>query len=388
MKYLGLVWSNLGRKKLRTTLTLLSILVAFLLFGFLSALKEAFLSGVTMADADRLVVRHRTSIIQTLPFSYTQRIANIPGVEAVSHYSWLGGIYQDQKNAFGTIAVDPEGLYATTPEFTISPEHKKAWAETRNGCLVGRALLKRFPDWKIGDKLPLVSSIWGEPVGQSHWEFQIVGIYDASEKKPNADTSGMMFRYDYFDEARKERKGEVGWFSVRVRNPDEAARIAAKIDAEFANSPFETKAEAEGAFMTGFVNQLGDIGTITVAVTGAVFFTILLVAGNTMGQAVRERTEEVGVLKAAGFTNRQVLLLVLAESCCLALVGGVAGLALAWLATLGGSPIPSFLPVFYIPHRDLAIGVCFVLALGLVAGIFPAWQAMRLQIAEALRRNA
>lgn len=385
MKYLGLVWSNLGRKKLRTALTLLSIVVAFLLFGFLCAMKEAFLAGVTLAGADRLVVRHKVSIIQSLPLSYEQRILNMPGIEATAHQSWFGGIYQDPKNFFATIPVEPEKFLAMYPEFLLSPEQKQAWLRTRTGAIVGRITMDRFK-WKLGDHIPITSPIWGEPEGRPNWDFEIVGVYDGAKK--GTDTTGFYFRYDYFDEARPRGKGEVGWISVRVKDPDQAAEIAKKIDVEFSNSPYETKAEPEGAFMAGFAQQLGDIDTIMVAVLSAVFFTILLVAGNTMGQAVRERTGELGVLKAMGFSNELVLMLVLVESCLIALVGGLSGLGLAWLITLGGSPVPAFLPIFYIPNRDLLLGAGIVVMLGLVSGAIPAIQAMRLQIAQSLRRSA
>lgn len=385
MKFLGLVWSNLKRKKLRTALTLLSILVAFLLFGFLCAIKEAFLVGVELAGRDRIVVRNKVSLIQPLPLSYRQRIANIPGVDAVASLSWFGGIYQDPKNYFATMPVVPEEFLDMYPEFVLPEEQKQAWLKTRNGAIVGKLLAERF-QWKIGDHIPLTSPIWGEPEGQSHWDLQIVGIFEGEKKQ--TDTMSLYFRYDYFDEARPRGEGQVGWYTVRIDNPDDAATIAKQIDEEFANSPYETKAEPEGAFAAGFVQQFGDIRTIMVAVVSAVFFTILLVAGNTMGQAVRERTEELGVLKAMGFTNQLVLVLVLAESCFIAALGGLGGLGLALLLLSFGSPVPQMLPVLYLPLRDVAWGAVFVLALGLVAGALPAVQAMRLRIAEALRRGA
>jgi putative ABC transport system permease protein len=384
MKFLGLVWSNLKRKKLRTALTLLSILVAFLLFSFLCAIKEAFTAGVTLAGADRLIVRNKVSLIQPLPMSYEQRIMSVPGVAGTAAQSWFGGIYQDPKNMLATIPVDPEKFLAMYPEFILPPEQKEVWLKTRNGAIVGRTLADRLK-WKIGDHIPLTCPIWGEPENQPNWDFEIVGIFTGAKK--GTDTSGMYFRYDYFDEARTRGKGQIGWVGVRVHNPDQAAEIAKKIDEEFANSPYETKAEPEGAFMAGFVQQLGDIGTIMIAVLSAVFFTILLVAGNTMSQAVRERTEELGVLKAMGFTNRLVLVLVLLESLVIAAVGGLAGLGLAWLIISAGSPVPQFLPVFYFPPRDILIGVGMIVVLGIVAGALPAIQAMRLRIAVALRRN-
>ena len=386
MKFLSLVWSNLHRKKLRTWLTLLSIFVAFILFGLLCAIKEAFTAGVTMAGADRLIVRHKVSLIMFLPESYGRRIQQIPGVASAVHMTWFNGIYQNEpKNFFGSFPVsDPEAFLEMYPEFLLPEEQKQAWLKTRTGAVVGRSLANRF-NWKIGDRVPLTSPIWPNKGGGA-WEFDIVGIYDGAKK--GTDTSGFDFRYDYFNEGRAIGEGEVGWYVVRVDNPERAEEVAQAIDREFANSPYETKAEPEGAFAQGFVQQIGDIGTMLIAILSAVFFTILLVAGNTMAQAVRERTQELGVLKALGFTNRLVLALVLAESCLIAAVGGLLGLAVAWLITAGGSPIPSILPVFYLPYRDLTIGVMLAFALGIVAGILPASEAMRLRIAVALRRHA
>lgn len=389
MKFLGLVWSNLKRKKLRTTLTLLSIFVAFLLFGFLCAIKEAFLAGVSMAGADRLIVRHKVSLIQPLPQSYEAKIEATPGVDAVASLTWFGGIYKDPKEFIGTFPTDPDKYLEMYPEVVVAPEVLAKWKQTRTGAVVGKTTFDRMAKkegWKIGDRIPFTSPIWGQPAGQTQWEFEIVGVYTAGKK--GADETAVIFRYDYFDEARQERKGTVGWYGVRVKDAAQSAAVAARIDEQFANSAFETKSEAEGAFAAGFVSQIGDIGTITAGVVSAVFFTILLVAGNTMSQSVRERTEEIGVLKAMGFPNGLVLILVLLESCVIALLGGLAGLSLAWLITLAGSPIPQMLPVFLIPHRDLVLGVCFALALGLIAGTAPALSAMRLPIAAALRRNA
>ncbi len=384
MKFLGLVWSNLKRKKLRTVLTVLSLLVAFLLYGCLCAIKEALVGGVNMADANRLVVRHKVSIIQSLPVSYDERIASMPGVAATAHQSWFNGIYQDPKNFFPSIAVEPEKFLAMFPENVLPPAQKEAWEHTRNGAIVGRSTINRF-GWKLGDHIPLTSPIWGQPENQSHWDFEIVGIYDGAKK--NTDTTGFFFRYDYFDEARTRGKGEIGWIAVRVKDQNQTAEIAKKIDAEFANSPYETKAEPEGAFAAGFAQQMGDIGAIVTGVLSAVFFTILLVAGNTMAQAVRERTEEIGVLKAMGFTDELVLVLVMLESCTITLLGGCAGLGLAYGILSAGNPAPNVLPNLFLPIKDVAIGFGFIAALGIIAGAFPAWQAMRLRIAEALRRG-
>ena len=387
MKFLALVFSNLKRKKLRTTLTLLSIFVAFLLFGFLSAIKAAFLAGVDLAGADRLIVRHKVSLIQPLPQSYEAKIEAIPGVDAVAAMTWFGGIYKDPKNFIATFPVDPDKYLNMYPEIVVAPDVLAKWKQTRNGTIVGKTTFDRFAKsdgWKIGGRIPFTSPIWGQPAGQSQWGFEIVGIYTPGKK--GADDTGVIFRYDYFEEARQDRKGTIGWFGVRVKDASQAAEVAKRIDEQFANSPSETKAEAEGAFAAGFASQVGDIGRIVTGVVSAVFFTILLVAGNTMGQSVRERTEEIGVLKAMGYPNGLVLVLVLAESCLLALLGGLVGLGLAYLVTLGGSPVPQMLPVFVIPHRDLALGAAFAVGLGLIAGAVPALYAMRLQIAVALRK--
>jgi len=385
MKFASLIWSNLKRKKLRTILTLLSIFVAFLLFGFLLAIKEAFTGGVSMAGADRLIVRHRVSIIQTLPQSYEPRIMNIPGVDAVAGQTWFGGIYKNEpKNFFATMPVDPEKFLNLYPEYILPAEQKAEWLKTRTGAILGRTTANRF-NVKVGDTLSLTSPIWGQPANAEAWEFQIVGIYDGAKK--NTDLTSFFFRYDYFDEARQRGKGEIGWYTVRVKDPDQAVSISKKIDEDFANSAHETKAETEAAMAQGFAQQMGDIGTIMIAVLSAVFFTILLVAGNTMGQAVRERTEELGVLKAIGFTNGLVLVLVLAESILIAVIGGGLGVGAAWAIVTAGNPVPEILPNFFLPDGAVAVGLGLSVILGIIAGAFPAIQAMRLQIAVALRRN-
>ena len=384
MKFLHLIACNLKRKKLRTSLTLLSVLVAFILFGFLSAIRQALVGGVEMAGADRLIVRHKVSIIQMLPQSYKARIERIPGVVLAAHQTWFGGIYQDPKNFFMQNPVEPEDFLSMFPEFVLPPEQKQAWLQTRTGAIVGRKSAEKF-HWKIGDKVPIQSSIWAKADGNRTWEFDIVGIYDG--KKKGTDTTALFFRYDYFDEARGDRaKGLVGWYTIRIKDPVRTAEVAKLVDQEFENSDAETKTEPEGAFIQAWASQIGNIVLIVAAILGAVFFTILLVTGNTMAQAVRERTGELGVLKAIGFTNGQVVLLVLGESCLLTVLGGTAGLVLAWLVISKGDPTGGLLPMFFFPTRDLVIGFGISVALGFATGIFPALQAMRLRVADALRR--
>ena len=386
MKFLHLIWSNLKRKKLRTTLTLLSITVAFVLFALLAALKLAFVGGVSLANVNRLITRHRVSFIQPLPYAYMSRIASVPGVAGVSHQTWFGATYQDSKNPLGSFPVEPELFLPMNPEVSLPEDEKKAWLKTRTGAIVGRTLAERY-GWKIGDRVPLKSAAWPNKDGGA-WQFDIVGIYDAGKK--TADTSGFYFRYDYFDEGRTRGQGTVGWYQVRVEDPEKAPEVAAAIDAEFANSSAETKTETEAAMYQGFAKQIGDIGKIVTAILGAVFFTILLVAGNTMAQSVRERTQELGVLKAMGFSNGLVLGVVLSESLVITMVGGFVGLLFGWLMVSGlgqSSAIRQFFPIFFVPTRDLLVGISLTLALGFIAGIFPALQAMRLRLADALRRE-
>ncbi len=383
MKFLYLIFSSLKRKKLRTGLTVLSIMVAFILFGYLSAIRQAFEAGVDVAGADRLIVRHKVSLILSLPQSYEARIERIEGVDNATHSTWFGGIYKDRKNFFPQMPIVPEELFDMFPEFVISDEDKAAWLETRSGALVGRALMDRF-GWKLGDRIPINATIWGKKDGGRTWEFDLVAVYDGAEK--GTDTSQFFFRYDFFDETRAGGEGQVGWYTVRISDPDRAAEIAAAIDAEFTNSTTETKTEGEGAFVQAFANQIGNIGFIIMSIMSAVFFTILLVAGNTMAYTVRERTNELAVLKAIGFTDQGVLGLVLGESLVLTLLGGSMGLGLAWLMVSMGDPTGGSFPVFYLPTSTLLIGLILIAVMAFIAGIIPALQAQRLQIADALRR--
>ena len=384
MKFAHLIWSNLKRRKLRTGLTLLSILIAFILFGYLSAIGRGLNQGVSVEGANRLVVRHRVSITQPLPQSYQARIGQLPGVALVTHANWFGGVYREPRNFFAQMPVIPEEWLQIYPEFVLKDEQKQNWFRTRTGAVAGRKLADRF-GWKIGDRIPIQATVWPKEGGSRSWEFDLVGIYDGKEK--NTDTTQFFFRYDYFDESRAYGKGLVGWYVVRVSDPNQSVDIARKIDEQFANSPAETKAETEGAFVRSFAKQIGDIGAIVRAILAAVFFTILLVAGNTMAQAVRERTEELGVLKALGFTNTHVLGLVLMESCLVAMLGGFAGLGLAWVLISAGDPTRGALPVFYFPVEDILVGLVAAVILGLVTGTVPALQAMRLRVADALRRT-
>ena len=385
MKFFPLVWSNLKRKKVRTIFTVLSVLVSFLLFGFLVAVDNAFTSGVDVAGADRLLTIHKVSLIQPLPATYGPRIKAMPGVEAVTFANWFGGIYQDPKNFFGQMAVDKDTFLDLYPEYVLPAEQKKAWLSDRAGAIIGRQLADRF-GFKVGDRIPIQATIYRKPDGSSLWEFNVSGIYDGAEKA--TDTSSLYFRYDYLNEGMGGRLGFVGWYVVRIADPARAADLSKRIDGLFANSPAETKTNTEKAFAQSFANQVGNIGAIVRWVLTAVFLIMLVVTGNTMAQAVRERTSELAVLKTLGFSRGKVLGLVLAESLAIAVLGGGLGLLLAigvFIPALGKA-LRSFLPVFFLPTNALLTGVALILIFGTAAGLLPAAQAMRLRIVDALRR--
>ena len=381
----GLLAAGFKRHKLRLVLTGLSILVAFVLFGYLVAIKKAFEMGVDVAGRDRLIVRHKVSLIQMLPADYEADMEKVAGVVDATPMSWFGGIYQDPKNFFGQFPVKPEEYLAMYPEFQLPEEQLDAWLRTKTGAVAGRATATKY-GWKIGDRIPIQATVWRPDGPGNTWEFELVGIYDGKEKE--TDTTQFLFREDYFQENRAFGEGSIGWYVMKVGDPDRAAAIAKAVDDGFANSPAETKTETEGAFAQSFANQMGNIGAIVTAILSAVFFTILLVAGNTMAQGVRERTQEIGVLKALGFRNGEVMALVLGESLLVAVVAGGLGLAIGYaLVTLGGDPTPGFLPVFFIPGKDVRLGALLVVLLGVLAGALPAWSAMRLRTVEALRRG-
>jgi len=384
MKFVRLILSNFRRHKTRTLLTILSIIVAFVLFGYLAAIRKAFQMGVSLAGADRLVVRHKVSLIQPLPQSYQAQIERIDGIVTSSQAAWFGGIYKDERNFFAQIAVEPERFLAIYPEFIVPPAQKEAWMRTRTGAVAGRKLAERF-GWKVGDRIPIQATFMRPKGNGNMWQFDLVGLYDGSD--PEIDTTQFFFRHDYMDENRAFGQGQTGWYYIKVKDPKHAEELAKRIDETFANSPAETKTETEKAFVKGFAEQMGNIGAIVVAILTAVFFTILLVAGNTMSQAVRERTAELGVLKAVGFTDVQVLMLVLAESMLISVVGGVIGVAIGWLTVSAGDPTHGALPVFFFPPEDMIAAIVFIVVLGLITGALPALQALRLNAVEALRRE-
>ena len=378
MKYLPLLIANLLRKKIRTTLTVGSFAVALFLFGILAVVRGAFSQGVEVAGADRLVVINKVSLIQPLPLSYKDRLLQIPGVSAVTFANWFGGVYQDERNFFPQFAVDGPTYRAMFPEFSISEEQWQAFTDDREGCVVGVSLAERF-GWKIGDRIPIRGTIY-----PGNWEFNIRAIYEGT--RPQDDTSGFWFHWEYLNERNPYAKGYVGWYTVRIANPDDAVRVASASDQEFANSPFETKTETEKAFAASFVKQMGNIELLILSIGSVVFITLLLVSGNTTAIAIRERVRELAVLKAVGFSDAFVQRLVLAESLVVAVVGGGLGLALAKLFTLQGDPSGGLLPFFYLPPDAIVAGLALAIAIGVVSGAWPAYRARGLRVVDALRR--
>ena len=383
-KYLPLLAASLRRKRLRTFFTLASIVVAFLLFGLAESLRYSLQSGVDVAGADRLLTMHKVSFTQLLPQSYENRIRAIDGVVEVSPQTWFGAWFRDERNQIPTFPVKPEAFLRIYPEWMLPDEQRTAWVADRSGILIGRGLAD-ITGWKVGDAVPLRSSIWRRKDGSDTWDVTVRGIFDLPE---GGDTRQIVMHQEYFEEGRAQGQGLVGWYVVKIDDADHGARVARDIDLQFANSPAETKTSSERAMAQSFVNQIGNIGAILRAIVTAVFFTMLLVTANTMAQSVRERTSEIGVLKTLGFTNAGVLGLVLSESVLITVLGGALGLAGAWLLGIQFEPLfRQYLPGFRVPPDAVVLGVVFMVALGLVAGAVPALQAMRLRIVEALRRD-
>lgn len=384
MKYFALIWKNAWRKKARTLLTTLSVFVAFLLYALLNGIGYAFNIGADVANAERLIVIDKVSLINPLPISYMNRIKTTPGVAAVTHASWFGGFYQDARNQFAQFPTDPYGYFAMYPELIIPKEQLDAFANTRTGAVVGHELAAQY-GWKVGDRIPIQATIWTKADGGRTWEFDLVGIFSSND--PRGSSAFMLMHYDYFEEARAFGKGTVGWYVLRVNTGANPVEIANAIDAGFANSPNETETSTEAAFAASFAKQFGNIALIVQLILGAVFFTLLLVAGNTMAQSIRERIPEIAVLKTVGFADRSVLFVVLAESILIMSIGGILGLACGWILVQGlASQMGAFLPGIYLSAGAMLLGAAWMLGVGLLAGIFPAMKAMRLTIVEALAR--
>jgi len=384
VKYLPLVWAQLFRRKTRTVLTVLSVLVAFLLFGLLQAVQIAFESGADSADAKRLLTTARYSIIEPLPMAYSTRIERVPGVVAVAYADWFGAKYQNESNAFAVFAVEPARYLDMYPEFEIAPGQREAFIKTRTGAVAGQRLVDRY-GWKIGQKLPISSEIHAKTDGSLDWEFDLVGVFDADDPAVRANTEVVLINVAYFDEARQFGRGKTGWYITRIADAEQARTIAADVDRLFMNSPDETKTAPEKEFAIGFAKQIGDIGALVTRILLAVFFTILILTGNTMAQAIRERIPELAILKTLGFSNLAVTALVLGEAALLLALGATLGMltAVGIIPGLNSATGGRFPPLFVHAETFIwAAGVALVLALAV--GLPPAVRVHRLRIVEAL----
>jgi putative ABC transport system permease protein len=385
LRFVPMILANLRRRRLRTLFTLASIAIAFLLYGLLAAVKNGFDANVQLAGADRLITIHKVSVVQPLPISYATRIVAVPGVTLLTHSTWFGGRYQDDRYILTTYPVPPQSYLQMYPEYRLSSAERERWLHDRQGAIVGRALARRF-NWHVGDRIPIRSDIYPHANGDYVWQFIVDGIYDNAD--PSGDVSSIYFSYDYFDESRTLGKGSVGWYIVRIADAKQAASIAQAIDARFANSSAETKTGTEKAFIQSFANQTGDIGAIVLSIGVAVFFTMLLVSGNTMAQSVRERTRELAVLKTLGFSDASVLLLVIAEALLITALGGAIGTLGALLAVNRMSlALSQYLSAFMLTPSALAVAAVLIACLGLAAGTLPALRASRLRIVDALARR-
>jgi putative ABC transport system permease protein len=385
MNYLLLIHKNLFRHKLRASLMIVCILTAFAIFGVLASIERSVDAGQDLAAANRLVVVNKINFTQPLPISYFDRVQAIDGVQQVTHVNWFGGYYQDPKKFVVALAVDPATYMAVYgDELAISPEARQSFISQRTGALVGEAMATRF-GWKVGDHVSIANNFFTQKNGSRSWDFTVVGIDHG--KKPEVDTNFMVFQYDYFDETRAFGKGLIDWMVLRTASPAVNDRVARTIDQMFSNAAYETSTDTEKALNRAFVAQFGNIKLIIVLVVGAAFATILMIVGNTLMMSVRERTREIGVLKSLGFPPSHILSLVLSEAVLLALIGGLSGL---WWADLFmrsvHNSVAGLVPRTISPDVALT-ALALMLGFGIVTGLIPALNAMRLRIGAALGRS-
>lgn len=386
MKYWIIILAALNRKRWRTGLTISSLVIAFLLFGLLRSVAVVFTEDIELSGDDRLVVASKYSIIDSMPISYLQRIKSIENVDIVAHQDWFGGTYIDRANFFPKWPVPPKDFLDIYQEFNISSEQKEAFITTRTGMIAGKKLAERF-NWKIGDRIPVIGDIYFMSNGSNLWEFDLVGIFTDIENPGNEEQ--VFMNYQYFDEARESyTKGTVGNFIVKLDNKDEGPRVAQEIDAMFANSMDETKTYTEKAYQQMFASQIGDIGLIMNSILAAVFFTILLVTGNTMSQSIRERTSELAVFKTIGFSDMTMLILVLIESMVLCLIGAILGLGITAVLMPGLSELISVsLGEISLDSSVIISGIGIAIITAFISGFPPALGAMRLKVVDALRKD-
>ena len=378
MKFFPLIWTSLWRKKARTLFTLLSIMIAFLLFGLLQGINAWLNAFGTESNANRLYVVSRVSQVQPLPSAYLHQIEAVPGIRQATYIAGISGFYQEKSNNLLALATDVQKLFNLYPDWKIAPEQLAAMSRTRAGAIVAAPLMRAF-GWKIGDRLPLRTSVMKQD-GSADWSFEIVGTYDVAASP--AEANRILVNYAYFDEARRLERGTAWAFVVAVDDPARSAQICAAVDALFVNSAYETVTQDEKAFVQGQLRQLGDVSLMANAIVAAVLFTLLFLTGNTMMQSVRERTPELAILKTVGFSDRSVTVLVLIESVLLCVSAASLGLAAAGAVF----PVTAVLGIAgaALPLKVVAAGLAIAVGLALASGLPPAWRAQRLVIVEAL----
>lgn len=378
----GFVIANLFRKKTRTVLTLLSVIMAFLLFGLLQAVNVMFNAGSDFVGATRVVTQARVSFTQSLPLRILPEIEAVPGVDKVMFQQWFGGVYGENTQMF-TFAVEPARLHAVYPEYVLDDAAWANFGKTRTGAIVGRMLADQH-GWKVGDKLPLKSNIFPQKNGSKEWAFDIVGIYDGKDEQWQRQTNAIFINFEYFDEANQFGSGSAGIYVLKLASSDVGQSVTEAIDKKYENSPDETKSQTEKDWQAGFVKQIGDVGLLVRWILFAVFFTLLLVVGNTMAQSVRERIPELAVLKTLGFSDVSVLSFVMAEAVALCAIGGLIGMGLATLLGIGIQKLAgAFLPIS-VDGSVWTTALIAIALLSVVVGLLPALRAQRLKIVDAL----
>ena len=380
-----LIWKNLTRKKLRFVLLLISILVSFMIYTVLVAFQNAMDAGVDLSADDRLIVVNKINFTQSLPMSYMNRIAAVEGVAYASHLNWFGGYFQDPKNFMAMFAVSNDQFFEVYDELVVDAEHKRNYLSNRRGLLAGKSTADRF-GWKVGDRIPVSSNIFSNVEGGQSWEFDVEAIYEGTD--PQVDTSSVYFHFEYYNESVTFGRDIIGMIGIKTTSVDINDQVIQAIDEQFANSPAETETMPEKAFSKQFIEQIGNISLIIQSVVFAAFFTILMLVGNSMVMAVRERTREIAVMKTLGFESGRIFRMVLSESMLLSLTGGligmlVGGAMLGVLNNLPGVQLPTMLL-----DANLAVqAIAIMLLLGFVTGVIPAWSALRLNIVTAFTKG-
>jgi putative ABC transport system permease protein len=382
MRYLPLILKNCWRNRRRTMLTIASIGVSMCLLGLMISLFHAFyLSAPAPESARRLIARNKISLAVPMPLSYQNQILHVDGVQQAMISNWFGGVYKDNrdpKNMFARFAVEPEKLFTVFGEYQIPEDQKKAFLADRTGCVVGQNLVDKF-GFKVGDRINLIGDIY-----PGNFEFTVRGIFSAPE-----NTDLMYFNKEYLDQSMPVgRRGQVGMYYILVDDPQHATRVASAVDEQYRNATAQTKTETEQAFTVGFLALLGNVKMFLMAISAAVTFTILLVSANTMAMSVRERVREVGVLKTLGFTQGNILGIILGEACSISVAGGAIGFAISLflLRAMLKSPFGGFIPpVNVLDPVNAAVCILTAAAVGMVSALVPALNASRMPIVQALR---